>query len=131
MKSKSEVLRILKRIAVSFATLSGIVTTRSGIIQRIDTEIPEISVITTKSYQVNPNQGNREPIIVEPEEGSFGNAVGLRNPGMAKGYVNLLSLKSEHPLSAVLNVSVSGNSIDEFITRVKKFEDRADISERK
>jgi len=129
MKSKSEVLRILKRNTVSFATVSGIVTTRSGIIKRIDTEIPEISVITTKSYQVNPNQGNREPIIVEPVEGSFGNAVGLRNPGMAKGYEDLLSLRSEHPLSAVLNVSVSGNSVNAFITLVKKFEDVADIIE--
>lgn len=129
MKSKSEVLSILKRNTVSFATVSGIVTTRSGIIQRIDTEIPEISVITTKSYQVNPNQGNREPIIVEPEEGSFGNAVGLRNPGMDKGYEDLLSLRSKHSFSAVLNVSVSGNSIEEFITLVKKFEDAADIIE--
>ena len=129
MKSKSEVLRILKRSTVSFATVSGIVSTRSGIIQRLDTEIPEISVITTKSYQVNPNQGNREPIIVEPEEGSFGNAVGLRNPGMTKGYEDLLSLRSENLLSAVLNVSVSGNSVEEFITLVKKFEDVADIIE--
>ncbi len=129
MKSKSEVLRILKRNTVSFATVSGIVTTRPGVIQRIDMEIPEISVITTKSYQVNPNQGNREPIIVEPEEGSFGNAVGLRNPGMVKGYEDLLSLRTERPLSAVLNVSVSGNSVEEFITLVKKFEDVADIIE--
>jgi len=129
MKSKSEVLRILKRNTVSFATVSGIVSTRSGIIHRIDREIPEISVITTKSYQVKPNQGNREPVIVEPLEGSFGNAVGLRNPGMVRGYEDLLSLQSEHPLSAVLNVSVSGNSVDEFITLIKKFEDIADIIE--
>lgn len=129
MKNKSEILHTLKRDIVSFATVSGIVTTRSGIIKRIDTEIPEISVITTKSYQVNPNQGNREPIIVEPEEGSFGNAVGLRNPGMVKGYEDLLSLRSEHPISAVLNVSVSGNSISEFIILVKKFENVADIIE--
>ncbi len=129
MKSKSEVLRLLKRSTVSFATVSGIITTRSGIIKRIDTEIQEISVITTKSYQVNPNQGNREPIIVEPEEGCFGNAVGLRNPGMVKGYEDLLSLRSEHPLSAVLNVSVSGNSVEEFITLVRQFENIADIIE--
>ena len=129
MKSKSEVLHILKRDIISFATVSGIVTTKPGVIERIDTEIPEISVITTKSYQVNPNQGNREPIIVEPEEGNFGNAVGLRNPGMIKGYEDLLSLRSNHPLSAVLNVSVSGNSVEEFITLVKKFEDVADIIE--
>ena len=129
MKSKSEVLNILKRNTVSFATVSGIVSTRTGIIQRIDTEIPEISVITTKSYQVSPNQGNREPVIVEPEEGSFGNAVGLRNPGMDKGYGALQSLRLKYPLSSILNVSVSGNSVDEFITLVKKFEDIADIIE--
>lgn len=129
MKNKSEVLDIFKRNTVSFATVSGIVSTRPGIIRRIDTEIPEISVITTKSYQVYPNQGNREPIIVEPEEGCFGNAVGLRNPGMVRGYDDLLSLRLDHPLSAVLNVSVSANSVEDFITLVKKFEDIADIIE--
>lgn len=129
MKSKSEILDILKRDIVSFATVSGIVTTKPGLIERIDTEIPEISVITTKSYQVNPNQGNREPVIVEPGEGNFGNAVGLRNPGMIKGYEDILSLRSKHLLNAVLNVSVSGNSVEEFITLVKKFENIADIIE--
>jgi len=108
MKSKSEVLAVLKDNTVSFATVSGIVTTRTGTIKRIDRDIPEFSVITTKSYQVNHNNGNREPVIVEPREGSFGNAVGLRNPGMDKGYMDLLSLQSDSPLSSVLNVSVSG-----------------------
>lgn len=129
MKSKSEILNILKRDIVSFATVSGIVTTKPGVIERIDTEIPEFAVITTKSYQVNPNQGNREPVIVEPKEGSFGNSVGLRNPGMDKGYEDLLSLRLKHSFTAVLNVSVSGNSVEEFITLVKKFEDIADIIE--
>jgi dihydroorotate dehydrogenase electron transfer subunit len=129
MKSKSEVLRMLKRNTVSFATVSGIVTTKPGVIERIDNEIPEFAVITTKSYQVNPNHGNREPVIVEPEEGKFGNAVGLRNPGMIRGYEDLLYLRSRHSLTAVLNVSVSGNSVEEFITLVKKFEDIADIIE--
>ncbi len=129
MKNKSEVLAVLKENTVSFATVSGIVTTRTGTIKRIDRDIPEISVITTKSYQVNPNKGNREPVIVEPGEGSFGNAVGLRNPGMDKGCMDLLSLRSDHLLSSVLNVSVSGNSIEEFILLVKKFESIADIIE--
>lgn len=129
MKSKYEVLGILKKDSISFATVSGIVTTRFGIIQRFDKEIPEFSVITTKSYQVNPNQGNREPIIVEPEEGHFGNAVGLRNPGMNKGYENLLPLRKKHSFSALLNVSVSGSSIEEFIILIKKFEGIADIIE--
>ena len=129
MKSKSEILRLLKRNTVFFATVSGIVTTKPGLIARIDRDIPEISVITTKSYQVNPNQGNREPVIVEPEEGDFGNAVGLRNPGMVRGYEDLLFLRSRHSLRAVLNVSISGNSVEEFITLVKKIEDIADIIE--
>ncbi len=129
MKSKSEILHLLKGNNVSFATVSGIVTTQTGIIQRIDADIPEISVITTKSYQINPNRGNREPIIVEPEEGSFGNAVGLRNPGMVRGYEDLKSLRSKYSLSAVLNVSISGNSVEEFITLIKKFENVADIIE--
>jgi len=43
MKSKSEVLAVLKENTVSFATVSGIVTTRTGTIKRIDRGIPEFS----------------------------------------------------------------------------------------
>lgn len=129
MKSKSEVLAALKENNISFATVSGILTTKPALITRIDRDIPEISVITTKSYQVNPNQGNREPVIVEPAEGNFGNAVGLRNPGMVRGYEDLKSIRLKNSLRSLLNVSVSGNSVEEFITLVKNFENIADIIE--
>ena len=134
MKNKKEVLEIFRKGAlkpggISFATVSGIVTTKPGMIRRIDSEIPEFSLITTKSYQIKPNTGNREPVIVEPEEGNFGNAVGLRNPGMIQGLKDLRILRGKKPLRAILNVSISGNSVEEFITLVKQFENTADILE--
>jgi len=113
---------------ISFATVSGIVSTNPGMIKRIDA-LPDFSLITTKSYQVNPNPGNREPVIVEPEAGSFGNAVGLRNSGMMKGLEELKKLTTQETLSSILNISVSGNSIEEFITLIRHFEGIADIIE--
>ncbi|RKX91104.1 MAG: dihydroorotate dehydrogenase, partial [Spirochaetes bacterium] len=118
----------LESKTISFATVSGIVTTNPGMIRRIDA-LPDFTLITTKSYQVNPNPGNREPVIVEPENGSFGNAVGLRNPGMIKGLEELKKLTSRETLTSILNISVSGNSVEEFITLIRHFEGIADIIE--
>ncbi len=118
----------LESKTISFATVSGIVTTNPGMIRRIDA-LPDFTLITTKSYQVNPNPGNREPVIVEPGNGSFGNAVGLRNPGMIKGLEELKKLTSRETLTSILNISVSGNSVEEFITLIRHFEGIADIIE--
>ena len=134
MMDKKKVLELIKgnnpvSRSTFFATVSGVVTTNPGMIRRVDNDIPEIGLITTKSFQVEPNPGNREPVIVEPEEGSFGNAVGLRNPGMKEGLKGLEEMISKKPLRSILNVSVSGNSVEEFVTLVRYFEDLADIIE--
>ena len=52
-------------------------------------------IITTKSFQVRPNPGNREPVICETQEGNFGNSVGLRNPGMEVALPQLEKLRQE------------------------------------
>lgn len=114
---------------LKFATVSGIWTTKPSMILRADQMYPCISVITTKSYQVNPNPGNREPIITDQGNGSFGNAVGLRNPGMEKGYSDLKALLEKEDIDSVLNVSVSGGSIDEFKQLITRFYDIADMIE--
>ena len=64
------------------ATVSGVASTKKELIELFDRKIPSIDVITTKSFQVKPNPGNREPIVCSPAPGDFGNSVGLRNPGM-------------------------------------------------
>ncbi|MFO7850398.1 MAG: tRNA-dihydrouridine synthase [Spirochaetia bacterium] len=112
-----------------FATVSGVLTTGTDMIREVDLRIPHIGIITTKSYEVEPNRGNREPIIVEDGIGSFGNAVGLRNPGMRKGAADLEKLRSEYHMRALLNVSLSGKSPEEFAKLAKAFSDTADILE--
>lgn len=77
---------------IPLATVSGIATTNPGMIRWFLRETVA-TVITTKSYQVEPNPGNREPVITEPEPGSFGNAVGLRNPGLAIAREELTDLR--------------------------------------
>lgn len=128
-KSKQEILQILKNGNIKFATVSGVLTTKPNLIEWVDDEIPEIDLITSKSYEVIPNPGNREPIFIETVVGSYANAVGLRNPGMDKGYNDLAELKKKHEMRALLNISVSANSIEDFIKLVKKFENLADILE--
>ncbi|MEA3500464.1 MAG: dihydroorotate dehydrogenase [Candidatus Marinimicrobia bacterium] len=127
--NKKEILKYLLNDEIKFATVSGIWTTKPNIIKLVDTEIPDIDIITTKSYQVKPNPGNREPIIAEKSVGNFVNAVGLRNPGMEIGYQELKQLRDSHKFNSLLNISISGNSPEEFIQLVKKFEDIADILE--
>lgn len=128
---KEKLTNLRKRVLsgdenVYLATVSGIATTQVKLIEYFDKHIEPIKIITTKSFQVVPNPGNREPIICEVEAGSFGNSVGLRNPGMHKALKQLKSLKD---LRAILNVSVSGSTIEDFVTLVGVFEEVADIIE--
>ncbi len=114
---------------ISLATVSGVLSTKPKMVKYTDLYLKEIDVITTKSFQVTPNTGNREPIICEMESGSYGNSVGLRNPGMDIAYKELETLRETHHFRSILNVSVSASSIEDFITLVKKFSPIADIIE--
>lgn len=129
MKSKKQVLDFLLEDRIKLATVSGIFTTKPNLIKWVDTFIPSIELITTKSYTPKPRTGNREPIIAELDVGNFANAVGLRNPGMEQGYQDLSKLRDNYELRSYLNVSLSGNTIDDFIALIKRFEDIADILE--
>ncbi len=120
---------LLNPSLISLSTVSGVLSTKPQLVRYVDQNLPQMSVITTKSFQVSPNNGNREPIICEMEEGSFGNSVGLRNPGMVSAYRDLERLRETHSFRAFLNVSVSASSIEDFITLIKKFNPVADIIE--
>ncbi len=129
MKTKTQTLNFLLEDRIKLATVSGILTTRPNLIRLVDRDYPDIELITTKSYQVKPNKGNREPIIVEHGTGCFGNAVGLKNPGMEQGYEELKTLRETHDFRSYLNVSLSADSIDGFMVLIDRFQDVADILE--
>lgn len=112
-----------------FATVSGIVSTRPEMISELDRQLPQLSIITSKSYQVLPNPGNREPVIVETAPGCFGNAVGLKNPGMETGLKELSGLLASHRMRALLNVSLSGSTPEEFAQLAEGFSRVADTLE--
>ena len=129
MSKKEEILQRLQSDRFKLATVSGILTTRPGMIEWVDRMVPEIEVITTKSYQVLPNPGYREPVLLEQEVGCFANAVGLRNPGMEEGFRELSNLRLRHRLRSLLNVSLSANSAEDFIQLARRFSPVADILE--
>ncbi len=110
------------------STVSGVITTNKNIIKFVDNNVKEIDIITTKSYQVNPNLGNREPIICETEVGNFGNSVGLRNPGLEVALKDIKALRDNN-LNAFLNVSVSASTIEDFIILCNAFNNLADSIE--
>ena len=113
---------------VRLATVSGVATTKPDLIRLFDRGIKDVQILTTKSFQVRPNPGNREPVICETEEGNFGNSVGLRNPGMETALPQLEKLRNDG-LDAWLNVSVSADNPDDFTTLVRTFDDVADSIE--
>ena len=129
MMRKHQILHRLGSGGFKLATVSGILTTRPGTIEWIDRMVPEVEIITTKSYQIRANPGYREPILLEKEVGCFANAVGLRNPGMAAGIRELTDLRQKHELRALLNVSLSANRIEDFVELVRCFTPVADILE--
>lgn len=114
---------------VLLTTVSGVASTKPSLITYFDQKVQAVSIITTKSFQVKPNPGNREPIICETQTGSFGNSVGLRNPGLEVALEQLRALRSGLSTRAVLNISLSANSIEDFITLVKAFDGVADMVE--
>jgi dihydroorotate dehydrogenase electron transfer subunit len=124
-----EILERLLEDRLKLATVSGVLTTRPALIEWVDRNAPEIEIITTKSYQVHPNAGNREPILVEPQAGCFANAVGLKNPGLRQGLRELQELRRRRTLRSLLNVSVSANCIEDFLTLTREFSRVADILE--
>ena len=130
-----DVLKVLsrrhldRRKDVLLTTVSGVASTKPALLTYFDTKVPSIGIITTKSFQVEVNPGNREPVICETERGNFGNSVGLRNPGLEQALYELRKLRSEHDFNALLNVSLSANSIEDFITLVKAFDEVADMVE--
>nr|WP_319472446.1 dihydroorotate dehydrogenase [uncultured Sphaerochaeta sp.] len=114
---------------VLLGTVSGVASTKPRLITYFDEKVHAISIITTKSFQVEVNPGNREPVICETSVGNFGNSVGLRNPGMEQALYELRKLRNEHSFSSYLNVSLSANSVEDFITLVKAFDEVADLVE--
>lgn len=116
-----------KRGEVHLSTVSGVASTKKEMVRYFDRSTP-VDIITTKSFQVTPNPGNREPVICEVAPGDFGNSVGLRNPGMEAALPELEALRKEG-LSKWLNVSVSASNPDDFITLVKAFDHVADSIE--
>lgn len=110
------------------STVSGILTTEPGMIAYFAYAVPSCDIITTKSYQVVRTFGHREPVICSVKEGDFGNFVGLRNPGMDAVYPALEKIRSGG-FRPILNISLSANEPQNFITLVKKFDAIADILE--
>jgi dihydroorotate dehydrogenase (NAD+) catalytic subunit len=127
--TRGELLGRLKAPGLKLGTVSGVLTTRPRLIQWADANLPELELITTKSYQVRPNPGNREPILVEPQAGCFGNAVGLRNPGLAEGLRELEALRRGRSLRCLLAVSLSADCIEDFVLLARAFAGVADLLE--
>ena len=113
---------------VYLSSVSGVATTKTELISWFDKNVPDLDIFTTKSFQVKPNPGNREPVICETKSGDFGNSVGLRNPGMDKALPELRELRNKG-FKKWLNVSLSADNPDDFITLVKAFDSVADSVE--
>ena len=93
----------------ALATVSGVVTTTPQMIAWVDANLPAIGLITTKSVQLRPNPGYREPVILEWQPGDFGNAVGLRNPGVDEFVAELAALRERTALRSPIAVSIAGD----------------------
>ncbi len=113
---------------VHLATVSGVASTKPELIRWFDQRVPAVDIVTTKSFQVRPNPGNREPVICETGDGDFGNSVGLRNPGLEAALPPIQKLR-ENGLRVWLNVSVSADNPEDFTTLVRAFDEVADSIE--
>lgn len=120
-------VRAHRSSGVRLCTVSGVASTKKEMIRWFD-DSTDIDMITTKSFQVVPNPGNREPVICQLAPGDFGNSVGLRNPGMETALEEIRQIRREG-LGKLLNISLSASSAEDFITLVRAFDDYADSLE--
>lgn len=81
--------------------------------------------IVTKSVSLEPRAGNKPPRICETSGGII-NSIGLANPGVESFIANKVSLLPIDKTRVFL--SVVGNSVEDFLAVVDKFETIADIS---
>jgi len=93
-----------------------------------------VDIVTTKSIELRPNPGNREPILTEPRPGSYGNAVGLKNPGVDVAAQQLHELRSywtvkPPPNVPLINVSLSASCAEDFGELARRLGDVADLFE--
>lgn len=102
-----------RKIKNLFATVSGVGTTTSDIIDLWAKKIPQLGIITTKSISKYPCEGYEEPILCEVDKKTFRNAVGLPNPG-CKAFAK--ELKEIYPLrnGTFLLTSIYGKTPKEF-----------------
>lgn len=137
MKNKAEIIQKIKNAGLAaregraepvLATVSGVLSTKPNLIRFCADELG-FGFVTTKSFQVLPNPGNREPVLCEPELGCFGNSVGLRNCGMEQAVKELKELRSSWKTDSILNVSLSASNPEDFISLLKGFEELADCFE--
>ncbi len=136
VQNKKDILAKLKKmrhdaldgLTTPLATVSGVLSTKTNLVKYASLELG-FDIVTTKSYQLLPNPGNREPIICQVQPLSFGNSVGLRNPGIDVAIEELTALRDAVDFPSILNVSLSASSAQDFITLIKKVEHLADIVE--
>lgn len=122
-------LTAIEEERIILSTVSGVASTKPHLIRYFNDDVDSIDIITTKSFQLQPNAGNREPIICEPEIGTFGNSVGLRNPGLEVALKELKTLRNTCNIKKILNVSLSASSPQDFITLIENFSEVADMVE--
>lgn len=118
-------------IPIVLATVSGIGSTDATMVDWFARNTP-VRVLTTKSIQLQPNPGNREPILAEPQPGCFVNAVGLRNPGVEGAVAEMqriAAVRAHWPADRLLNVSIAGNSAAEFVALARQLGQWADLLE--
>ncbi|MCF0238720.1 MAG: dihydroorotate dehydrogenase [Sphaerochaetaceae bacterium] len=113
---------------VFLSTVSGAASTKPELITWFDKNVPSLSIITTKSFQVLPNPGNREPVICEAGVGNFGNSVGLKNPGMEVALSQIKEVRKKG-LRTWLNISLSADNAKDFLTLIKAFDSEGDSLE--
>jgi dihydroorotate dehydrogenase subfamily 1 len=121
-----------ERTHTPIATVSGVASTTTDMIDWFRRETP-VTMITTKSVQLHPNPGNREPIITEAEPGSFGNAVGLKNSGVDVAVAELRDLRRRWSqgdrIQPLLAISLSAVTPEEFVALARATRDVADLLE--
>ena len=90
-------------------------------------DLARLGAIVTKGVSSEPWLGNASPRVAETASGML-NSIGLQNPGVEAFIENDLAWLAENASGTPIVVNVSGHSVDDYVSVIRRLEDEPAVS---
>lgn len=117
-----------KQIRGRFGFPSGEIATNADTAKWMVNNIPQIGIVVGKSTTIEPLQGNREDIFVQPTPGSGWNAVGYTNPGLEATIEEIRELREAIPDDVFVMPQIGESDEERFAYCASRFDKLQEVN---